>query len=131
MPGIPSIYYGSEWGIEGRKNDTDDVLRPELNLSAASSNSPDKDLTKVIAKLAQIRKIGQLSYLDSRRSYWRRLLQLPPSTPSKTYSFSRIAFISIVDIFSANIVLIRLKKIVFSDFEFKVLDLLNKGGNSI
>jgi cyclomaltodextrinase len=56
MPGIPSIYYGSEWGIEGRKNDTDDDLRPELNLSTASSNSPNKDLAMIITKLAQIRK---------------------------------------------------------------------------
>ncbi len=28
MPGIPSIYYGSEWGIEGAKRDGDRVLRP-------------------------------------------------------------------------------------------------------
>ena len=31
MPGIPCIYYGSEWGIEGRKEDGDDALRPEIN----------------------------------------------------------------------------------------------------
>lgn len=29
MPGIPCIYYGSEWGIEGRKEDGDKALRPE------------------------------------------------------------------------------------------------------
>ena len=28
MPGIPSVYYGSEWGIEGNKQDGDKVLRP-------------------------------------------------------------------------------------------------------
>ncbi len=28
MPGIPCIYYGSEWGIEGRKEDGDGALRP-------------------------------------------------------------------------------------------------------
>ena len=33
MPGIPSIYYGSEWGIEGiHKNNSDDELRPSLEL---------------------------------------------------------------------------------------------------
>lgn len=32
MPGIPCIYYGSEWGIEGRKEDGDDALRPQINL---------------------------------------------------------------------------------------------------
>ena len=30
MPGIPCIYYGSEWGIEGRKEDGDKALRPEI-----------------------------------------------------------------------------------------------------
>ena len=30
MPGIPCIYYGSEWGIEGRKEDGDHSLRPEV-----------------------------------------------------------------------------------------------------
>ena len=30
MPGIPSVYYGSEWGIEGRKEDGDLSLRPEI-----------------------------------------------------------------------------------------------------
>ncbi len=33
MPGIPSIYYGSEYGIQGRKeNNSDDNLRPCLHL---------------------------------------------------------------------------------------------------
>jgi len=32
MPGIPSIYYGSEWGIPGGKNDNDDrPVRPSWN----------------------------------------------------------------------------------------------------
>lgn len=33
MPGIPSIYYGSEWGMEGKKtNGSDDALRPCIDL---------------------------------------------------------------------------------------------------
>lgn len=33
LPGIPSIYYGSEWGIEGRKQGaSDDAMRPQLDL---------------------------------------------------------------------------------------------------
>ncbi len=28
MPGIPCIYYGSEWGVEGRKENGDTALRP-------------------------------------------------------------------------------------------------------
>lgn len=30
MPGIPCLYYGSEWGIEGKKNWNDTELRPEI-----------------------------------------------------------------------------------------------------
>ncbi|RRD95503.1 cyclomaltodextrinase [Clostridiales bacterium COT073_COT-073] len=30
MPGIPCLYYGSEWGILGEKNNGDDELRPEI-----------------------------------------------------------------------------------------------------
>lgn len=28
MPGVPCIYYGSEWGAEGKKQDGDNSLRP-------------------------------------------------------------------------------------------------------
>lgn len=50
MPGIPSIYYGSEWGIEGDKSKGDNVLRPSLE-------SPTKNsLTDYIKKLCDIRK---------------------------------------------------------------------------
>ena len=30
MPGVPAVYYGSEWGIQGRKGDGDAALRPAL-----------------------------------------------------------------------------------------------------
>ena len=51
MPGIPCIYYGSEWGIKGEKNNTDYdyPLRPELNVSDIQDN----------ALLAHIRKLGK------------------------------------------------------------------------
>jgi glycosidase len=50
MPGIPCIYYGSEWGIEGDKKNGDDALRPVLD-------SPvDNELSKFVAKLISIRK---------------------------------------------------------------------------
>ncbi len=38
MPGVPSIYYGSEFGLPGTKADTDWPLRPELNLEALISS---------------------------------------------------------------------------------------------
>ena len=50
MPGIPCIYYGSEWGIEGTKNWNDSDLRPSLE--TLSSN----ELTKWIQTLIIIKK---------------------------------------------------------------------------
>ena len=49
MPGIPSVYYGSEYGMEGDKKQGDDVLRPEFQLQE------DTALTKHIAALAKLR----------------------------------------------------------------------------
>jgi cyclomaltodextrinase len=56
MPGIPSIYYGSEWGLDARRTRTDDSpLRPCLDLSTISANPPRADLVEVIRRLAGIR----------------------------------------------------------------------------
>ena len=55
MPGIPSIYYGSEYGIQGRKeNNSDDNLRPCLHL--ADMERENIDLYKHIVKLGRIYK---------------------------------------------------------------------------
>ena len=57
MPGIPSIYYGSEWGIEGVKGqgmDADLPLRPKLNLKEMCAK--EKDLPAHIRELAEIRR---------------------------------------------------------------------------
>ncbi len=57
MPGIPSIYYGSEWGIAGKKKaDTDAPLRPALDIAKAPKEAPHPSLAKAIARFAQIRK---------------------------------------------------------------------------
>lgn len=57
MPGVPSVYYGSEWGIHGRKeNGGDNSLRPFLNIENSPGASANPDLKKAIAKLAGIRK---------------------------------------------------------------------------
>ncbi|NLL91000.1 MAG: cyclomaltodextrinase [Ruminococcaceae bacterium] len=51
MPGIPCIYYGSEWGISGvKEKNSDDALRPEVYLPEWN------DLTTLIATLADLRK---------------------------------------------------------------------------
>lgn len=50
MPGIPCIYYGSEWGIKGNKSEGDPVLRPALD-------APEwNKLCDVIAALAKAKK---------------------------------------------------------------------------
>ena len=48
MPGIPSIYYGSEWGLEGQKKDGDEALRPAIETPKWNS------LTVFIAACAKI-----------------------------------------------------------------------------
>lgn len=56
IPGIPSIYYGSEFGIPGRKTKGDDnPLRPIFDLPALLSVSPQPDLPDFIRCLAKIR----------------------------------------------------------------------------
>jgi cyclomaltodextrinase len=57
MPGVPSIYYGSEWGLEGKRTRTDDSpLRPCLDLAGISANPPHPELVRTIARLAAIRR---------------------------------------------------------------------------
>lgn len=61
MPGIPCVYYGSEWGIKGDKNQGDPALRPALE-------QPEwNELTDWIAKLAAAKKSSEaLNYGDFR-----------------------------------------------------------------
>jgi glycosidase len=55
LPGIPSIYYGSEWGIAGRRTAHSDAeLRPALSLNGATPH-PQPDLEGVITRLARLR----------------------------------------------------------------------------
>lgn len=55
MPGAPSVYYGSEWGVRGEKqNGNDAPLRPCLDLNRVPS--PNEDLLRHISKLASIRR---------------------------------------------------------------------------
>src|SRR5271156_1504538 len=57
MPGVPSIYYGSEWGIEGRKGaDTDAPLRPALDPATLPEHAPHPELHALIKSLIAIRR---------------------------------------------------------------------------
>ena len=61
MPGIPCVYYGSEWGVKGRKEDGDPCLRAAIELPEWN------DLTEWIAKLAEAKKASEaLCYGDFR-----------------------------------------------------------------
>ena len=61
MPGIPCVYYGSEWGAKAHKNEGDPALR-------ACFEKPEwNDLCEWIAKLAEAKKNSQaLNYGDFR-----------------------------------------------------------------
>lgn len=81
LPGIPSIYYGSEFGIEGRKERfSDDSLRPALDLSDYADALEQNACTRLIAALGKIRQsLPALSYGDYKE------LQLM----NRQYAFSR------------------------------------------
>lgn len=81
LPGVPSLYYGSEFGIEGKKEKwSDDSLRPELHLEDFKDATEKNPCTKLIAALGQVRhKVPALSYGDYRE------LQLM----NRQYAFSR------------------------------------------
>ena len=61
MPGIPILYYGSEWGLDGNKADGDPALRPYVR-------KPEwNGLTDLIQMLADLRhQEPALSYGDFR-----------------------------------------------------------------
>ena len=64
IPGIPSIYYGSEWGLKGiKKNNSDDELRPEINLYSLDDRFSAIDLSEAIKKFIKCReKSAALKY---------------------------------------------------------------------
>jgi glycosidase len=55
IPGVPSIYYGSEWGIAGTKQGNDDApLRPALRWPAMQQRL-HPDLAEAIKRFSQVR----------------------------------------------------------------------------
>lgn len=55
LPGIPSVYYGSEWGIQGaRTRESDEALRPALSLKDMEQKTGP--ITDHIAALARIHR---------------------------------------------------------------------------
>ena len=55
LPGVPSVYYGSEFGIEGKKERfSDDSLRPCIDLDAHREDYEKNPCTRLIAALGRI-----------------------------------------------------------------------------
>ncbi|MBR5564744.1 MAG: alpha-amylase [Roseburia sp.] len=81
LPGVPSVYYGSEFGIEGKKERwSDDSLRPELHLEDYKDARKNNPCTALIAKLGKVRQeVKALSYGD-----YRELM-----LTTRQYAFSR------------------------------------------
>ncbi|MCR5789600.1 MAG: alpha-amylase [Lachnospiraceae bacterium] len=81
LPGIPSIYYGSEFAIEGKKEkSSDDSLRPALSLTDFKDALTKNPATALIAALGKIRQeTPALSYGD-----YKELL-----LTNRQYAFSR------------------------------------------
>lgn len=81
LPGVPSIYYGSEFGIEGKKERfSDDSLRPALDLSDYADAEEKNPCTRLIAALGTVRqRTAALSYGD-----YKELL-----LTNRQYAFSR------------------------------------------
>lgn len=66
LPGVPSIYYGSEFGIEGEKQTgSDDSLRPAISYEQYMNSVQNNKLTELISALGKIRAEAKaLSYGD-------------------------------------------------------------------
>ena len=64
LPGVPSIYYGSEFGIEGKKEKFSDAsLRPALDLNDYADATTKNPCTALIAALGKVRqRTPALSY---------------------------------------------------------------------
>ncbi len=83
LPGVPSIYYGSEFGISGRKGqgaDADTPLRPELDYNLWEPVIKDNPWEKIITVLGKLRQqVKELSYGDYKELF----------LTNRQYAFSR------------------------------------------
>lgn len=83
LPGIPSVYYGSEWGIEGKKEGANDEgMRPRLILDECEKENHHEALTKHIMALGRLHRENK-ALTEGR---YRELL-----LTNRQYAFARIA----------------------------------------
>ena len=89
LPGIPSIYYGSEFGIEGRKErSSDDSLRPYIDLEAMMKDEQACKYMRLIMRLGKI----YASYRELALGDYRRLF-----LTTGQYAFARGSLIVAVN----------------------------------
>ena len=71
LPGIPSVYYGSEFGIEGRKEwGSDDSLRPCIDLQEHMHDDQTNTCTRLIVRLGIIYSLyKELAWGDYRELF--------------------------------------------------------------
>lgn len=80
--GIPSMYYGSEFGIEGKKEQGSDWnLRPCLELSDFATAYQENLLTKLCMKLGQLKK----NYIELTQGSYQELL-----LTNRQFAFGRV-----------------------------------------
>ncbi len=86
LPGIPSVYYGSEWGVKGvRSAESDAALRPRLTVE--DGEKMHCELTELIAKLGHI----HAENLEFHGGRYQELL-----LTNRQYAFSRRADASVI-----------------------------------
>jgi len=84
LPGIPSIYYGSELGIEGRKEKhSDDSLRPCIPIEAYEEKEKNNPFIELISALCKIRSSEKALFCGE----YKELL-----LTNRQYAFSRSAY---------------------------------------
>ncbi|SIS38877.1 Glycosidase [Zobellia uliginosa] len=60
LPGIPAIYYGSEWGFEGKKSPhSDDLLRPPVKRNDLGKQAKHPKLIAAIKQFIAVRKSSE------------------------------------------------------------------------
>ena len=73
LPGIPAIYYGSEFGIAGKKGhgaDADAPLRPAMDYRQWIGSAAENGCVSVVAALGHLRQqVKALSYGDYREQH--------------------------------------------------------------
>lgn len=70
FPGLPSVYYGSEFGFEAVKQNDDWNLRPAFDLLALRNQEHAFDLREWIGRLAVIRKNSPALMFGDYREVW-------------------------------------------------------------